>query len=165
MCDSLAVTLAYVDFLDPVLADEPDPRERGVRLELRRVATDQSGSIYASERRKLLPAVCRIDLLESRPGAADRMHWHPVMHDGEPGERTFDPTIPADPLGWVAEQLLNIHGLLDQSGYDGAHSAHDLAALADLTPEIVEAARAGLKWAREAWPDVEHDARGMAILT
>jgi hypothetical protein len=165
MCGSLAVTLVYVDFLDPAVADEPDARERGVRLELRPVATDQIGSIYASERRTLLPAVCRIDLLESRPGAADRMHWHPVMHDGEPGDRTFDPAIPADPLGWVAAQLVNIDGLLDQSGYEGARSARDLAALAGLTPEIVEAARSGLEWAREPWSVVEHDARGMAILT
>jgi hypothetical protein len=165
MTDSLAVTLVNVDFLDPAVAHEPDARERGVRLELRPVATDQKGSIYAADRRTLLPAVCRIDLLESRPGAADRMHWHPAMHDGEPGDRTFDRAIPANPLGWLAEQLLNIDGLLTQSRYSGPRSAHDIAALADLTPEIVQAAGAGLEWAREPWPDVEHDARGMAILT
>jgi hypothetical protein len=60
---------------------------------------------------------------------------------------------------------VNIDGLLDQSGYDGARSSRDLAALAGLTPEIVEAARSGLEWAREPWSVVEHDARGMAILT
>jgi hypothetical protein len=41
-----------------------------------------------------------------------------------------------------------------------ATSARDISERRD---EIVAAAEAGLGWARGAWPDVAHDARGMAI--
>ena len=41
------------------------------------------GSIYVDPH-TLQPAIC-IDFLESRPDAADRMHWRPTMEAGEPG--------------------------------------------------------------------------------
>ncbi|WP_151081822.1 hypothetical protein [Nocardioides cynanchi] len=144
--DQLAVSVARIDFLDPAVADQPDARERGVRIEVRRATSRADGSIYVSPAVDLHPAICRIDLLESAPGAADRMHWHPDMHDGEPGDRTFDADLPADPVGWLTAYL---HGLGDR----------EIEAAAS---EIGAAVEAGLAWARSTpWPEVERDGRGM----
>ena len=163
--DTLAITVARIDFLDPEFASEPDIRERGVRVELRLVESKHVGSIYVSSHVALLPAVCRIDLLESAPGAADRMHWHPTMPDGEPGDRTFDPAIPADPAGWLEVQLSDVTELLSQGGVeDPAAHAESSKQIAEHASEIVDAARSGLEWARRPWPDATHDERGIAIL-
>ncbi len=143
--DQHAVTLTRIDFLDPALAGEPDVRERGVRLEVRPVSGSRDGSIYASATTTLAPAVFRIDLLESRPHAADRMHWHPTMPEGEPGERVFDPALSADPLGWLADRLRQVEEV------------------APAVDDIVAEAGRGLAWAREPWPSVEHDERGLAV--
>ena len=161
---TLAVTVARVDFLDPNHATTPDPRERGVRVELRPTRSDHQGSIYASPQIGLAPAVCRFDLLESAPQAADRMHWHPDMNGGEPGRRFFDPEIPADPLRWLADRLHEVETLLERSGADEIprHRA-SVARIAEACDEIVEAVRDGLAWARQPWPDVRHDERGMAL--
>jgi hypothetical protein len=162
--DRLAVTLARVDFADPALVGQDDVRERGVRLELRVVDSEYAGSIYASDAKHLRPAVCRIDLLESAAHAVDRMHWHPVMESGEPGERTFDVGMVDDPLEWLEKHLRQADVLLADSGVtlDDALEA-DLEAIRGVVPEIVEAAALGLAWARvEPWPDVVRDDRGLA---
>lgn len=159
---TLAVTVTRVDFLDPAVAGEPDARERGVRVEVRPVSSAPAGSIYVSPTVILEPAVCRIDLLESSPEAADRMHWHPVMDAGEPGDRVFDVTMPADPVRWLNERLLRAGQLLEQAGVEVSRHAGDLGALEDASEQIAAAARDGLAWAREPWPDVHHDERGMA---
>lgn len=162
LCGTLAVTLARVDFLDPA-TDAAQARERGVRLEIRPLETDGAGSIYASPALALAPAVCRIDLLESEPGAADRMHWHPVMAAGEPGARTYDPSMPADPAGWLSDRLHEVESLLERSGMQDVGRHRPAAfAIAAASEEIVDAARAGLVWARAPWPGVERDERGMA---
>lgn len=164
MFDTLAVTLARIDFLDPALAGTPDARERGVRVEIRPLETDSSGSIYASPSLSLGPALCRIDLLEAAPGAADRMHWHPVMIQGEPGERTFEPAMRADPVGWLSDRLKEVDVLLARSGAsDVARHQGAIASIAESAEEVAEAARAGLTWAGEPWPEVHHDERGMAL--
>jgi hypothetical protein len=149
MFDDLAITVARIDFLDPALVAEPDVRERGVRVEIRPVGSATDGSVYASPTRTLGAATCRIDFLESAPGAADRMHWHPTMPDGEPGDRTFDADMPADPVGWLVSYL---HGL----GVDDVEAS---------AREIGAAVEGGLAWARTPWPDVEHDERGMAVVS
>lgn len=160
---TLAVTVERIDFLDPAFAAEPDIRERGVRVELRPSASPHIGSIYASPTVTLQPAVCRIDLLESAPGAADRMHWHPTMDKGEPGDRVFDPAIPADPLGWLAGHLADVSGLLTLAGVDDVDRHTESARLvAENAAEILAAARSGLEWARSPWPEVTQDERGMA---
>lgn len=162
--DSLAVTLARIDFLDPALAGSPEARERGVRVEIRPIEADPGGSIYASPALRLAPAVCRIDLLESAPGAADRMHWHPVMSGGEPGDRTFEPTMSEDPVAWTHERLRHVDVLLERSGNNDVNRHRDAVAAVRLAaPEIAESVRAGLAWAGASWPDVYHDERGMAL--
>jgi hypothetical protein len=161
--DRLAISVLRVDFIDPAVAHEPDARERGVRIEVRPVTTNAAGSAYASWTRTIEPGVCRIDLLESAPGAADRMHWHPDMTDGEPGERTFDTAMPPDPVGWVTTFLRDeLRDHLARQGVTGV--ADDLAAIGAAAEEIGVTVDVGLVWAREPWPDVEHDERGMAIV-
>src|SRR5215469_1752337 len=87
--DGLCVSVEDIDFHNPNRLS--DGRERGVRVELRTVAEDSApGSIYASRGLDVGRAVCRFDLLESAPGAQDRMHWHPTMTNGEPCARVFE---------------------------------------------------------------------------
>lgn len=160
--DRLAVTLSRTDFLDPdVHADaeeSDDVRERGVRLGIRPVETAYTGSVYSSPSVRLLPAVCRIDLLESAPHAADRMHWHPAMTHGEPGQRTFDVGMVDDPLGWLADHLHHLNDVVNLAPIEA-----DIEAIRSAVPDIVEATRRGLAWARtNPWPEVEHDHRGLA---
>lgn len=161
--DTLAVIIARVDFLDPALIGAPAARERGVRVEIRPVQSRVTGSHYSSPELILDPAVCRIDLLESAPGAADRMHWHPVMEAGEPGDRTFEPAMVKDPCGWLTERLHHVGELLEQSGTSDVGRHHGaIEAIGDSAAEIVEAAKDGLAWAAQPWPRVQHDERGMA---
>jgi hypothetical protein len=161
--DHLAVSVTRVDFLDPDIAGTQDARERGVRIEVRPVSSTAAGSIYASDPQALRPAVCRIDFLESSPGAADRMHWHPTMQDGEPGDRTFENAMPPDPVGWLRAFLGDLGTFLERSDLaDIAVTAADLDAVRAATGEIGTAVQDGLDWARQPWPDVLHDSRGMA---
>lgn len=145
MHGTVAVAVALVDFHDPALADRPDARERGVRVEVRPARWDVTGSAYSSPALSLAPGTVRVDLLESAPGAADRMHWHPDMRDGEPGERTFDPAMVEDPAGWV-------RGLLTRL---------DERVPGEIVDEVVDVTAALLARAREPWPDVVHDHRGL----
>jgi hypothetical protein len=163
--DRLAVTMRRVDFLDPALAGQPDVRERGVRVEIKPARSQTQGSLYASDELTLDQALCRFDFLESGPGRADRMHWHPEMAEGEPGGRTFEPRMPADPRGWLTTFLRSeLPDYLDRRGHDSRAFADDLDAIAATTDEIGRALDEGLAWAREPWPDVEHDDRGMAVV-
>ncbi len=164
MFDTLSVTVAEVDFHDPGIWDGPDARERGVRVEIRPTTSAMQGTVYVSTTTTVQPAICRIDLLESCPGAADRMHWHPAMHSGEPGDRTFEAAMSADPITWLSEQLRNLDGLL-QGTHAEVAAGHrvDSDAVSRVAGEIVDTVRAGLEACRMPWPEVEHDERGMAI--
>ena len=148
--ERFAVTLAGIDFIDPELAHEPDARERGVRVEIRPLTSTLHGSGYASPEVTLAPAVRRIDLLESRLGAADRMHWHPTMADGEPGDREFDPALTADPVGWLRAWLTGPGAELSSAAAD----------------EVADAVARTLTAVRDApWTDVDHDENGLAELS
>ena len=162
--DRLAVTMRRVDFLDPVRAGQPHFRERGVRVEIKPARARSRGSVYASDVVTLDQALCRCDFLESGPGKADRMHWHPEMADGEPGDRSFEAGMPADPRGWLTSFLRSeLPAYLRGSGHDITSYTDDLAEIGDTADEIGRALDEGLAWAREPWPDVEHDERGMAM--
>jgi hypothetical protein len=159
-----AVTLSGVDFLDPAVADEPDARERGVRLEIRPIRRRRAGSIYASPDLHLEPAIVRVDLLESAPRAADRMHWHPGMRDGEPGDRLFDPTMAEEPRRWL-EGFLAAIPTAAAEGLDaelGTSLRGDGPAIATAAAGIVDRAMQLLEEARQPWPPVTHDERGLA---
>jgi hypothetical protein len=162
--DGLAVTMRRVDFLDPALVGQPEVRERGARVEIKPARAQAQGSLYASDVLTVDQALCRCDFLESGPGKADRMHWHPEMALGEPGNRKFDADMPADPRGWLTTFLRSgLAGYLSRSGHDITAFTDDLAAIGDTADEIGRALDEALAWAREPWPDVEHDDRGMAV--
>jgi hypothetical protein len=162
--DHLAISVARIDFVDPQVAGQADARERGVRIEVRPTASAREGSFYASPATTLHPAVCRVDFLESAPGAADRMHWHPQMQGGEPGDRTFGVEMSTDPVGWLRRFLRDdLRDFLVRAGVrDDQDLARDLETVRGASEEIGAAVHGGLAWAREPWPDVEHDERGMA---
>jgi hypothetical protein len=114
--DKVAVTVEDIYFLDPVQRSDNEGPERGVRVELRLIERlPHQGSVYAAQPFLMGTAIWRADLLESvaaGPGSADRMHFHPLMTDGEPGSRVFDAAIPADPIGWLTDQLRGLEELL-----------------------------------------------------
>lgn len=162
--DTLIVTLAEVDFHDPDLRSDPGARERGVRVEIRPTSSASQGTVYVSPTTTVHPAICRIDLLESGSGAADRMHWHPAMHRGEPGDRTFDAAMSADPITWLRDRLRDLDGLLQGHPADVVARHHvDSDALSCVAEEITDAVGVGLEASRAPWPEVRHDERGMAI--
>jgi hypothetical protein len=85
------------------------------------------------------------------------------MNDGEPGQRTFDTEMPPDPVGWLTRFLQDRLGdHLATQGVTGVDD--DLAAIGETAEEIGVAVGAGLVRAREPWPEVEHDERGMATV-
>jgi hypothetical protein len=114
----------------------------------------------------LAPALVRVDLLESAPFAADRMHWHPQMSGGEPGDRTFDQALSHDPGEWLDTFLSDLEPVLRGAHPDEVVDAmtDDLDRIAAARGEIVDAALTVLTVAREPWPDVTHDASGLASL-
>jgi hypothetical protein len=161
---SSAVTVAAVDFLDPDVPDGPHPRERGVRLEVRPVRRRHTGSIYASPGLDVGPAVVRVDLLESSPHAADRMHWHPDMRDGEPGGRTFDRSLGEDPRRWLEGFLTRLPDeVVDGLEPELAASLRaDEKAIAAAAGDILDRVMQALIEVREPWPEVTRDERGLA---
>jgi hypothetical protein len=118
--DRLAVTIRALYFVDPDPAPGQDGPERGVRVELRLVEPQPwRGTIYASQKIVVDTSLLRVDLLESvarGPGSRDRVHHHPTVDDNEPGERVFDRTLTADPIGWLRDRLSDPLALLTAAG-------------------------------------------------
>lgn len=165
--ERLAVQVEDVDFLNPEIADRPDVRERGARIELRPVeAVDApGGSIYSSQSVIAGLGLCRLDFLESAPYAADRMHWHPAMVAGEPNGRTFDAELSADPVGWLRGRLKDGARFLHDAGVeDTGPYATDIAMMAELADDVVAQVERVLVRARQPWPEVTvRDERGMPV--
>jgi hypothetical protein len=108
--EALGVVVGDMYFIDPApLAGQETP-ERGVRLELRLVdRAEPQGSIYGGVPIAFTRPVWRVDLFgstESPPGTLDRAHHHPRFDGWEPGRRHFVAELSADPLSWLADQLL-----------------------------------------------------------
>ena len=162
--EKFAITVEVIDFLDPALVDQANARERGVRIEVRPSQSTPRGSVYASLAELLNPAICRIDFLESRPHAADRMHWHPTMLSGEPDDRVMDAELSADPIGWLVGQLMSFDGVLVRASIEDVHTA-DVVAVRAVVDEIAGCVASGLAWTRETpWTPMDHDERGLADL-
>jgi hypothetical protein len=165
LAERLCVSVEAVDFLNPNRLQ--DGRECGARLEIRFAqADDFPGTIYASRGLSVGRAVCRFDLLESAPGAQDRMHWHPDMPNGEARERVFDDGLRSDPLAWLSKRLTDAVGTLELAGVDDPKRyAKDAEVLAWQADAIIAEAGAVLNRFRKAgWPEVAgRDERGMAV--
>lgn len=165
--ERLAVLVEDIDFLNPEKADQSDVRERGARIELRPVelADVPGGSIYSSQTVTSGLGLCRLDFLESAPYAADRMHWHPAMVDGEPEERTFDTELSADPVGWLRGRLKDGGRFLRDAGVaDTGPYATDIGLMAELADDVVAQVERVLARARQPWPEVPaRDERGMPV--
>jgi hypothetical protein len=56
---------------------------------------------YASGYHRVAGGADLFGSVAAGPGARDRMHYHPLMADDEPGDRQYEPAIKADPLGWM----------------------------------------------------------------
>jgi hypothetical protein len=140
--ERVGVVAGDLYFLDPDPAPGQEGAERGVRVEVRLFERPPlTGSIYAAQPIVIDRPVWRADLFETvagDPGSHDRTHHHPHFRGWEPGRRQFDPALTDDPMGWLADQLTNLPGLLAgaeiDAGQVGTDDARDLAAAA---PEIV----------------------------
>jgi hypothetical protein len=162
--DKVAVTVQDVYFLDPVQRSDNEGPERGVRIELRLVERfPHQGSVYAAQSFLVGTALWRADFLESvaaGPGSADRMHFHPLMADSEPGQRVFDREIPADPTRWLREQLSSLGELLADKVDDPDDFAADATALRDEAPRIADAVATTLERVRAGELALEPSAGG-----
>jgi hypothetical protein len=142
--DRLGIVVSDLYFLDPNPGPGQEGAERGVRLELRYLGSEQhEGSIYAARPIVVGRPLWRVDLLESaeNPGTLDRAHHHPSMRGWEPGSRRFEPELTADPLGWLARQLENPGELVDGSQVDVGEIGGDLAQLRRASDEILRTVR------------------------
>lgn len=153
--ERVGVVLGDIRFVDPDPAPGQEGPERGVRLEVRYLESqNQEGSIYASRPILVGRPIWRADILESvdgRPGSFDRTHHHPLMRGWEPGRRRFEAGLSADPWGWLGERLRDLPGLLvqaelpaDSVGPDDSdqmrHSAEEIVAAAR---RLLDRVRAG----------------------
>jgi len=120
--DRIGVVIGDIYFIDPAPAKGQEGPERGVRLELRMLRPGElTGSIYSSRPITIAEPVWRADLLEAAdgpPGSLNRAHHHPGMHGWEPGKRVFDRDLSRDPVGWVADTLTDLEGLLSRAGIE-----------------------------------------------
>jgi hypothetical protein len=141
--EKIGVAVGDLYFADPQPGPGQEGAERGVRLEVRLLASRPTeGSIYSSRPILVDRPIWRADLLESvagGPGTWDRTHHHPMMRGWEPGSREFDRAMSADPLRFVGEQLSDLKRLMDAAGVDpGETVEQDASELRAAVPEILE---------------------------
>jgi hypothetical protein len=141
--ERISVVIGDLYFIDPAPLPGQEGAERGVRLELRLLATGElKGSIYSARPIVIDRPVWRVDLLEAvagTPGSLDRAHHHPVFSGWDPGPRQFVDGLSAQPLAWVAAQLSDLDALLKQAGVAVSEvGAADAEALRQAVPEITD---------------------------
>jgi hypothetical protein len=140
------VVVSDLYFVDPNPGKGQEGPERGVRLELRLLGREKlKGSIYSAQPIGVAEPLWRVDLLESAagpPGSFDRTHHHPAFRGWDPGRRHFVKELSADPLGWLAGNLADLEGVLEQAGAQPHQAdAADAASLRDSVPEIMDTVR------------------------
>ena len=113
--------MVLVEYFEQIGLDEI---EGGARVEVRRVEKELiPGAPAAVSGFRVLPVsegVWRADLfhLLNKPGDRPIYHYHPNFHDGDVGEREFDPGLTGDHLGsgpWSRSR--NLQSLLRTAGY------------------------------------------------
>jgi hypothetical protein len=128
--------------------------EGGARVEVRRVEQQLiPGAPAAVSGFRVLPVsegIWRADLfhLLNRPGDHPIYHYHPNFHDGDVGEREFDPTLTSDHLSWALAKVADLKGILREHAPDLVDDVddHDLRAILPQVKEALErcdAARGG----------------------
>ena len=144
--EKVGVVVGDLYFLDDDAPDDQRGAERGVRLEVRLFERPPiAGSKYSAQPIEVGRPIWRADLLETVAGphgSFDRTHHHPRFRGWEPGRRSFEPDLSADPLPWVGERLADLDGLLaaaEMSADDVAPT--DAADLRAAVPEILEVVR------------------------
>ncbi len=144
--ERVGVVISDLFFVDPNPREGQEGAERGVRLELRLLEHGElRGSIYSARPIEIGKPIWRADLLElasGPPGSLNRAHHHPAFNGWEPGRRTFDPELVADPVGWVGQQLADLQAVLERADVsdgdgDGDEFAADAKSLQDHAPEIM----------------------------
>ncbi len=151
--DQVAVVVGDLYFVDPSPAPGQEGAERGVRVEVRFIEPQaHDGSIYAARPIVVGEPIWRLDLLESvagQPGSFDRTHHHPLMRGYEPGSRRFERELSSDPLGYLADRLRDLPGLLEQAELPATRASdEDLRQLSGSVDDIVTATGAMLEQVR-----------------
>ena len=141
--ERICVVIGDLYFIDPAPLPGQEGAERGVRLELRLLATGElKGSIYSARPIVIDRPIWRVDLLEAvagTPGSLDRAHHHPAFSGWDPGPRDFVDGLSAQPLPWVAAQLSDLDALLERAGVAFSEvGAGDAEALRQAVPEIID---------------------------
>src|SRR5882757_4297148 len=146
--DRIGVVVGDLFFVDPEPHKGQESAEHGVRLELRLIERGPlKGTIYSAYPIAVEDPVWRADFLESvdgRPGSFDRTHHHPAFTGWDPGNRVFVRELSADPLGWVADRLADLDGVLAEAGFPADTAGPDDAAeLLAATGGLLNRVRAG----------------------
>jgi len=141
--DRIAVVVGDLYFVDPQPIKGQEGAEHGVRLELRTIQRGAlEGSVYSSQRIEIDRPVWRADFLESvdgKPGSFDRTHHHPAFSGWDPSKRVFVRELSANPLGWLADKLADLDGLLAEAEFPADTAGpRDASDLRDSAPEIVD---------------------------
>jgi hypothetical protein len=144
--ERVGVVVSDLYFVNPRPEPGQEGAERGVRLELRVLERQPlKGSIYSAQPITVDQPLWRVDLLESvdsRPGSLDRAHHHPAFDGWEPGGRHFVAELSAAPLDWLADQLVDLDGVLARAGVpQDTAGPGDAGALRATVPEIVDVLR------------------------
>jgi hypothetical protein len=138
--DQVGIVLSDLYFVDPDPKPGQEGPERGARLEVRVFdRPEPAGSVYAARPITVGRPVWRADLLESvasDPGSFDRTHHHPRFRGWEPGGRTFEEDLSADPITWVGARLGDIDAIL--AGADAGDVVLGDDERAELTAAIPE---------------------------
>jgi hypothetical protein len=139
--ERVGVVASDLFFQDPDPAPGQEGAERGVRLEVRFLERPPlTGSIYAAQPIVVDRPIWRADLLETAdgpPGSHDRTHHHPRFRGWEPGRRQFEPDLNANPIGWLADRLRDLPGLMAGAEIDPEEAGpNDAVDLARAAPDI-----------------------------
>ena len=141
--EKVGVVVGDLYFLDPNPHPGQEGPEHGVRLELRVIDRGElKSSIYSAVPIEVARPIWRVDLLESvdgKPGSFNRTHHHPKFTPKwDPISRVFLRELSQDPLGWLAGQLADLPGILDQAEVpQDVADPSDAASLKDMAPAIV----------------------------
>ena len=144
--EKVGVVVGDIYFLDPNPHKGQAGPEHGVRLELRVFDRGElKSSIYSAVPISVGKPIWRVDLLEAvdgKPGSFDRTHHHPTFTpQWDPTSRVFLRELSSDPLGWLAGELADLHGILDRAEVpQEVADPSDAASLKEMAPAIVAVA-------------------------